>query len=215
VILSGQFDDGGNEELAALFASANATKAAFFTNAVDTETYGIDIVVEHDMEIGDNMRLANTLSFTFSETEVVGTNIPDAIEGAGLSETFFDQTSRIYIESAVPNTQGTLTNNLSIGDAWNIYLRNTYFGEVEEATNTVDPTIDAIYGGKLITDLSFGYSFNETTRFTIGANNLFDIYPDEANSAFQSSGRFIYSRRSKQFGVAGRFLFARVNFVLK
>ncbi len=215
VVLSGQFDDGGNPELAALFAQANASKAAFFTNAVDTETYGIDFVVEQNMRIGDNMRLANTLSFTFSETEVVDTNIPDAIENAGLSETFFDETSRIYLESAVPTTKGSLTNNLSLGEDWNFYLRNTYFGEVEEATNNIDPLVDRIYSGKLITDLSVGYNVSEALRFTVGANNLFDIYPDEADDAFRSSGRFIYSRRSTQFGTGGRFLFARMNITIK
>ncbi len=215
VVLSGQFDDGGDEELANLFNQANATKAAFFTNGADTETWGIDFVAEHDMNIGTNLKLANTLSFTYSQTEVVETNIPDAIENAGLADTFFDRTSRIYIESAVPNTQGTLTNNLSIGDKWNIYLRNTYFGNVEEATNNTDPDVRRIYHGKTITDLSFGYSFSEAMRFTVGANNILDVYPDKAAQDFTSSGRFIYSRRSKQWGVGGRYLFARINILLK
>ncbi|MFK5982312.1 MAG: TonB-dependent receptor [Flavobacteriaceae bacterium] len=225
VVLSGQFapqlDDNGvpidaaNQELADLFAQANASKAAFFTNAVDTETLGLDIVVEQDMRIGDNMKLSNTLSFTFSSTEVVGTNIPNAIVDAGLSESFFDRTSRIYIESAVPTTKGSLTNNLSLGEDWNFYLKNTYFGEVEEATNNIDPLVDRIYGGKLVTDLTVGYNVNETLRFTVGANNLFDIYPDKADDAFRSSGRFVYSRRSTQFGTGGRFLFARMNITLK
>ncbi|MFT5248970.1 MAG: iron complex outermembrane receptor protein [bacterium] len=215
VVLSGQFDDGGDPELAALFAQANASKAAFFTNAVDTETYGFDFVAENDMRIGDNMRLSNTLSFTFSQTEVVGTNIPTAIVNAGLSDTFFDETSRIYIESAVPTTKGSLTNNLSLGDQWNFYLRNTYFGEVEEATNNIDPLVNRTYGGKVITDLSVGYNVNETLRFTVGANNLLDVYPDKADDAFRSSGRFVYSRRSTQFGTGGRFLFARMNITLK
>ncbi len=215
VVLSGQFDDGGDPELADLFAQANASKAAFFTNAVDTDTWGLDFVAEYDINIGDNMRLTNTLSFTFSQTEVVDTNIPDAIADAGLSDTFFDETSRIFIEAAVPRTKGSLTNNLTLGDDWNFYLRNTYFGEVEEATNNIDPTVDRIYAGKLITDLSVGYNFNEALRLTIGANNIFDIYPDEADDAFRSSGRFIYSRRSTQFGTGGRYLFARMNITLK
>ena len=215
VVLSGQFDDGGNQELADLFAQANASRAAFFTNAVDTDTYGLDFVVENDMRIGSNMRLSNTLSFTFSKTEVVGTNVPTAIENAGLADTFFDETSRIYIESAVPTTKGSLTNNLSLGDQWNFYLRNTYFGEVEEATNNIDPLVNRIYGGKLITDLSVGYTLNDALRFTVGANNLFDIYPDKADDAFRSSGRFVYSRRSTQFGTGGRFLFARMNITIK
>ena len=69
------------------------------------------------------------------------------INGAlSYKDTFFDRTSRVYIESAVPNTQGTLSNNLSIGDKWNLYLRNTYFGTVEEATNNVEDVRRKYYG---------------------------------------------------------------------
>ena len=45
VILTGQFDDNGNAELANLFQQANATQAAFFANSVDTQTKGLDFVL--------------------------------------------------------------------------------------------------------------------------------------------------------------------------
>ena len=50
---------------------------------------------------------------------------------------------------------------------------------------------------------------------TIGANNLLDVYPDRAIEANRSEGRFDWSRRSQQFGVGGRFLFARLSLNLK
>ena len=70
---------------------------------------------------------------------------------------------------------------------------------------------------ELCIQLSFGYKISESTTITVGANNLFDIYPDRADAAYgnRSDGRFDWSRRAQQFGVAGRFLFARLNFVLK
>ena len=46
-------------------------------------------------------------------------------------------------------------------------------------------------------------------------NNLFDIYPDRAIEANRSSGRFDWSRRAQQFGIGGRFLFARISLKLK
>jgi iron complex outermembrane receptor protein len=214
VVLTGQFNDNGNPELASLFAQANASQAAFFANAVDTQTKGIDIVVDHKATLSDNLKLTNTLAFTFSETSVENVIIPSAIADAGLSDTYFDNTSRLFLESSVPRTKGNLSHNLKIGEKWNIFLRNSYFGEVEEATNNVDPTIERLYAGKVVTDLSFGYSVNENLKVTIGANNLLDVYPDESDAAFQSSGRFIYSRRSTQFGTNGRHLFARLSLSL-
>ncbi|NNK76155.1 MAG: TonB-dependent receptor, partial [Maribacter sp.] len=215
IILTGQFNDNGNPELERLFNQANAEQAAFFTNSVDTKTSGLDVVVDHGVEISSTVSLSNTLAFTLSKTEVERVKVPSAIASAGLTETYFDPTSRIYLESAVPTTKGNLSHNLKFGDNWNIYLRNTYFGEVEEATNNTDPNVDRLYSGKIITDLSFGHNFNESVRFTLGANNLLDVYPDVADPAFQSSGRFLYSRRSVQFGTNGRHLFARLSITLK
>jgi len=215
VVLSGQFDDNGNSELAALFAEANASRAAFFANAVDTQTKGIDFVADHKTTFSGNMRLTNTLSLTVSKTTVEGVNIPTAIANAGLTDTYFDRTSRIYIEAAVPRTKGTLTNNLKVNDDWNFFLRNSYFGEVEEATNNDDPDVSRLYAGKIITDLSVAHNFSEGLKFTLGANNLLDVYPDESDDAFRSSGRFIYSRRSTQFGTGGLHVFARFNILIK
>lgn len=215
VILTGQFDDNGNAELANLFQQANATQAAFFTNSVDTQTKGLDVVIDHKAHISDQVSLTNTLAFTFSETTVEDVKIPTAIANAGLSDTYFDPTSRIYLESAVPTTKGNLSHNVKVGDRWNFFLRNGYFGEVREATNENDPTIDYTFGAKVITDLTAGYSFSDNVTFTIGANNLLDVYPDKNDPAFRSSGRFIYSRRSVQFGQNGRYVFGRLTFKLK
>ncbi len=215
VVLSGQFDDNGNAELASLFSQANAERASFFVNAVDTQTSGVDFVAENKMNVGTNMKLTNILSFTVSKTEVTNLNVPEAIANAGLTETFFDNTSRIFIEAAVPRVKGTLANSLAVNDNWNIFLRNSYFGEVEEATNNIDPLVDRIYAGKVVTDLSVSHNFSDTFRFTLGANNLLDVYPDMADEAFRSGGRFIYSRRSTQFGIGGRHIFARLNFTIK
>lgn len=215
VVLTGQFDDGGDPELASLFAQANATQAAFFANSVDTETKGLDIVIDHKATLSDNISLNNTLAFTFSETSVENVKVPEAIANAGLTDTYFDPTSRIFLESAVPTTKGNLSHNLRVGENWNFFLRNSYFGEVEEATNNDDPNIDTTFGGKIITDLTVGYNFSNSLRLTIGANNLLDVYPDENDPAFRSSGRFIYSRRSVQFGTNGRHIFGRLTFKIK
>lgn len=215
VVLTGQFTDNGNPELAALFAQANASQAAFFANAVDTETKGLDIVVDHNGVISDNLSITNTLALTLAKTSVENVIVPNAIAAAGLTDTYFDPTSRIYLEAAVPRTKGNLSHNLRLNENWSFFLRNSYFGEVEEATNNTDPTVDRLYAGKVITDLTVGHDFSENVTLTIGANNLLDVYPDESDDAFRSSGRFVYSRRSVQFGTNGRHLFARLQFRLK
>lgn len=226
IILTGQFQPGSDEELQRLFEQAGATRAAFFANAISTNSKGLDIVLAHSIVVGGAHTLRSDLAATFSKTswdQDKGVNASDILRDAGLTDTYFDQTSRIYLEQAVPRVKITLGNTLSL-NKFEFYLRNTYFGETTEATNEaifdadlnqIDESIDPYNTGKILTDLSIGYNFSNNLRFTVGANNLLDKYPDEADPAFQSSGRFVYSRRSPQFSFGGRFLFARVAFTLQ
>ncbi|WP_456423797.1 TonB-dependent receptor [Lutibacter sp.] len=220
VVYTGRFTGPGTgTELDNLLSQANAGAAAFFANAIDTESKGIDIVITHDAMLGDNAKLKTDLAATFSNTKQVGNvKASDVIRAAGLVDTYFDEASRVYLEEAVPRTKVNLSHSLTT-DKFNIFLRNVYFGEVTEATNNV--LRQQVFGTKVVTDLSFGYKATETLTITVGANNLFDIYPDRAALTFsdggtnRSSGRFDWSRRAQQFGIGGRFLFARLNFVLK
>ncbi|MDD7887932.1 TonB-dependent receptor [Flavivirga sp. 57AJ16] len=214
VVYTGQFrGPGTGTELDNLLAQANASAASFFANAIDTESKGLDIVLTHKADIGTNMRLKSDLSGTLSKTKKVGAiKASQVLEDAGLVDTYFPEDSRIYLEEAVPRTKINLTNNLTF-NKFNIFLRNVWFGEVSEATTTV--ANQQVYGSKLVTDLSFGYKASESLTLTVGANNLLDVYPDRAIEANRSSGRFDWSRRSQQFGIAGRFLFARLSFKLK
>ena len=100
-------------------------------------------------------------------------------------------------------------------------LRNVYFGEVTDPDSHADVDVNnapdlTVYGAKVITDLSIGYSVNSNFKVTLGTNNLLDVYPDRAEAAFgnRSSGRFDWSRRAQQFGIGGRYVFARLNFKL-
>ncbi len=219
--------DAANAELAKLLEQANATAAAFFANAIDTESKGLDLVITQKMNIGTNMVLKNDLAATLSKTKQVGPiKASPVLEDAGLVNTYFQEDSRIYLEEAVPRTKVNLSNTLSTGK-FNFFLRNVYFGKVTEATSNVN--LQQVFSSKVVTDLSVGYSVSDNVLITIGANNLFDIYPDlakksitwtDANNVEQtnnnrSSGRFDWSRSAQQFGVGGRFLFARLSINLK
>ncbi len=216
VVYTGQFSGAA---IADELAQANASAAAFFANAIDTESKGLDIVITHKTNIGTNAKLKSDLSGTFSKTKQVGAiKASQILEDAGLVSTYFPEDSRVYLEEAVPRTKLNLTNNLTTGK-FNVFLRNVYFGEVTEATTNIDR--QQVFGTKVVTDLSFGYKASESLTLTVGANNLLDIYPDRAAEVLadggtnRSSGRFDWSRRAQQFGIGGRFLFARLSFKLK
>jgi iron complex outermembrane receptor protein len=261
VVLTDQFSRPGGTptagtpaaQLNALFDSANATAATFFANAIDTQSKGIDVVISHKATIGNGLTLKTDLSGTISNTKRVGAiNASPILEANGQVNKYYSETSRIYLEEAVPRVKANLTNSLSV-KKFDFFLRNVYFGAVTDP-NTVDVNGDGriegalingqvvetehpVWGGKVITDLSVAFNFTESAKIVIGANNIFDIYPDTnygpttairprlVNGAIDytaapstvdlsNSNQFTYSRNVSQFGQNGRFIFARLSFSL-
>ena len=220
VVYTGQFKGPGTgSELDILLGQANASAASFFANAIDTESKGLDIVVTHKADLNEKMQLKSDFSATLSKTvKVDDIHASQQLTDAGLVDTYFPKDSRIYLEAAVPRTKINLSNSLTAGRI-NVFLRNVFFGEVTEATTNVNR--QQVFGSKVVTDLSLGFKATDDMTVTVGANNLLDVYPDRAASSFsdggnnRSGGRFDWSRRAQQFGVGGRFLFARLSFNIK
>jgi len=46
---------------------------------------------------------------------------------------------------------------------------------------------------------------------TVGANNLFDVYPAELLLASQGTSGILYPNQAPQFGFLGRYLFTRLS----
>ncbi len=216
IIYTGQFSGSNaatasaqDKEIYTLLDQANAKTARFFANAIDTRTRGIDAVLTYSDQFGKG-RFQADLSGVLVKTEVLGAVKASPLL-AGKESTYFDRSSRIYLESAVPRTKVNLSLNYNI-NKWGIYLRNVYFGPVDAATNV---EADAqTFGSKVVTDLTTSYNLFSNLRITVGANNLFDIYPDKTIGGNTGAGYFIYSRTGQQFGFNGRFIFARLALTL-
>lgn len=259
VVLTDQFSRPGgapaagspNAILNALFDTAGATAATFFANAIDTESKGIDIVISHKTSFGNNVSLKTDLSGTFSNTYRVGDiHASPVLAAAGQINRYYSEASRVYLQEAIPRVKANLTNSISY-KKFDFFLRNVYFGKVTDP-NTADVNGDGrvegiivngqaveiehpIWGAKIITDLSVGFKITDAAKIVIGANNIFDIYPDmnlgtqtairprlvsgainytaaPATIDLSNANQFIYSRNTSQFGQNGRFVFARLSF---
>ncbi|MDL1913263.1 MAG: TonB-dependent receptor [Bergeyella sp.] len=224
---AGSYASGSPEQLLQeAFDKANATQANFFANAINTETKGIEGVVSHKLTLG-NVQFNSDLALALSKTHRVGAvNGSDILVNAGQINTYFSERSRVYLEEAFPRFKTSLNHTITV-NRFTFFLRNVYFGEVTDPET--DPTGKVvtqqingqdvqvnhpIYSGKIVTDLSLAYAFKKNISLTIGANNLFDVYPDRNPPALTSGQQFIYSRNVSQFGMNGRFLFTRLNITL-
>jgi iron complex outermembrane receptor protein len=176
-----------------LFDTAGATAATFFSNAIDTQSKGIDIVISQVANLGNGLKLKNDLSATFGETKRIGDiHASPILEANGQINRYFSEASRIYLSEAVPRQKINLTNTLSV-KKFDFFLRNVYFGKVTDP-NTVDVNYDGriegaiingqvveiehpVWSSRIITDFTVGYNLNKNAKIVVGANNIFDIYP--------------------------------------
>lgn len=190
-----------------------------FSNTIDTKTQGLDVILTMNPKIRKGL-LDLTLAANFNKTtieKVNGTgNIP-AVPNAAGNYFFFDRIEQSRIEHGNPK------NKLSLSVAYQLKriganVRVTRFGEVR-FWNT-NPALDETYDPRTVTDASISYSIVPAVRVTIGANNIFDVYPQklkwfrEANGdktnpyyANTGDGRFVYSRNATQFGMNGGYYY--------
>ena len=88
------------------------------------------------------------------------------------------------------------------------------FGSVGFRGRFQDATADQTFSRKWITDVNASYTLMRQLRLTVGANNLFDVYPDEQIAINGNSGLFPYSTTLTTFGNNGRFIYAKAKYTL-
>ncbi|MFV0184327.1 TonB-dependent receptor [Empedobacter falsenii] len=182
----------------------NVATARIFTNAIDTETKGLDLVISYDTRLGRG-KLNTSLSANINETKIVGYHFPEALTIP--TEEFFGPDQVNIIESLSPKAKATLGLNYSIS-GFNFMVRNTYFGKVTKDGYPWGSVQE--HTGKVVTDASIGFDITKNFNFTIGANNLFDVFPDK--QVYENSYYGVFPHAPVQMGMTGAYYFARASF---
>jgi iron complex outermembrane receptor protein len=228
-----------NQILNTVDPNAQVNSVQFFTNAIKTNTAGLDVVLSNRFGLGSSSNLLITIAGNLNKTIVRSVTGSDKIESdPTLKAKLFDRLERSRFESSVPKNKLNITANYTIKKL-SFVARTVRFGEVT-FLNAVDPNIpannlpvelDQTFSAKWITDFSVNYSPGKGLTLTVGANNLFDIYPDKlyinsrnfednlsgvATSSYAggldntSNGRFLYPRAVSQFGFNGRYIYSKI-----
>ncbi|MGP4945048.1 TonB-dependent receptor plug domain-containing protein [Pseudoalteromonas nigrifaciens] len=242
IVLSSQFSSPALTELLSENGFGEINAVTFESNAVDTTTQGIDITGSYYTDFYSGV-LTTTLAASFVDTDfdrIAGT--PEALEVLGITTELFDLRSQVRLAQGTPQDKITLNFNY-IDGPWQVNLTTTRYGEVSQADLTnrsqaqVDVLVDGFdtelvprsngnfdiietFGAKLVTDLSIAYKLDDAMTLRIGADNIFDVYPDEqvATTAentlagtygSDNRGIFPYSYLSP-FGVAGTYVYASI-----
>lgn len=211
IVLSENIAASFSPQVASLLAPYGVSAARFFINGVDTTTTGIDVVAAYRLTTESYGRYTFTAAYNHNKTEIdrlpVLTNSPLSPQPVLLA-----RIRQAIITSTAPENKASLGVDWRGGN-WSVNGRATYYSDV------IDPQAveanDIHTGNKTLVDLSASYRFNNGVGFTIGADNLFDVYPDQTPAARNvasgnGAGALAFTRFSP-FGFNGRFVYARVS----
>lgn len=212
IVFSGNFTGAALTAFLTAQGFPGVSGARYFTNAIDTHTAGIDVVARYALDFAEYGVSRFTGGFNDTKTRVVRVAAtPPAL--ASQQSVLFDRVERGRIEVGQPHRTVSLTLDHSIGRfAANLHTQR--YGQVGFRGSSTDPTLDQTFGAKWITDLNASYSVLRQLRLTVGANNLFDVYPDKQIAKNNNSGIFQYSNTVTTFGFNGRFVYAKARFEL-
>ena len=229
IVLSENFVGAGVRSiLAANGITGLDIRPRFFTNAVDTRTQGVDVVVRYLAELGDKRNLNVTLGYNHNRVELLRiADAPAPLQAAGQTQ-LFGRVERSRLIEAQPRNSFR-GNLIYTQDKWNVNVQQAYFGAVTSRSNltAVPPpgattprdllswrdAGDQTFGGRWITDVSVGVQIDPKFLLTIGADNIFDVYPDRitVNNPDNFGGTRLFNPFSP-FGANGRFVWARMTF---
>ncbi len=172
----------------------NFSELAFYSNALNTKTQGLDIVTVWRPDNNTNFSLA----YNYNESKVVS---QEQVNGQNpVSDgTVFN------IENNLPKhrVSATLTHNFNKLAAT---IRNNYYGTTIDERGTREEV-----GAEMLIDVDLNYTATPNLNLTLGANNLFNNYPDEI--ATRLSQGMPYPRRTP-IGYLGGMVYFRVSYKL-
>lgn len=197
----------------------------YFTNALDTTTKGFDLVGTYHTSVADG-RLNVSLAYNYNKSEATKYD-PAAIANYQI----------IDIGRLAPNHRATLSANWTRGD-FGLNVRGNYYGAWVDANDYPTRCVNANgtpgvcdgartviagqeFGARITADFDASYTFLDHYTASIGASNLFNVYPDkiastDANPIVALTGGTpdgqVYPRNGGPFGINGAFWYASIRF---
>ncbi|MDQ2822866.1 MAG: TonB-dependent receptor [Pseudomonadota bacterium] len=180
----------------------------FFINGVETKTKGVDVVFNVPYNAGNVGKFDFTVAANVTKTEV--TKVPTTTQLAALSPSpvLFDRMNVLTLEKGQPK------NKISASSTWNqgpmgATLRATRYGEVL-SPGTAE-ALDFVLHPRTTVDLEGRYAMTPKLSLALGAENLFDQYPETLPPALNTTGNTPFSNYAP-FGRAGRYVYARATY---
>ena len=175
----------------------NYTAVGWFANAFDTTTQGIDIVATYPIIEHSVGSTVLTFAGNISDTSV------DERDEAIIGDDRVD-----LLENALPDMRLTLSATHMMGP-WRVLLpRLRYYSSFVEHTAANYPGWRLDAGSRLLVDAEVEYNFDNGVSLALGAQNLFDTYPENTADGASAGVGTLYPE-SSPYGFNGGFYYLK------
>ncbi|WP_236634220.1 TonB-dependent siderophore receptor [Caulobacter sp. X] len=171
------------------------TTVSYFTNSFDTRTQGVDVVGSWRGQVWGG-RAGVTAAWNWNDTKVTRSKLTEV-----------SKLARINLEDGLPQNAANVSFDYAKG-RFSGLIRARWSGEWTDAQANGTADLIQNFSGKTLVDLSVSAQLTDAIKLTVGAENLFDTYPDEAT--FQASRGLIYSRNAP-YDTDGGLWYARLS----
>ncbi|WP_215398850.1 TonB-dependent receptor plug domain-containing protein [Rheinheimera oceanensis] len=180
----------------------------FFINGVDTETKGIDLVVNWALPTAALGDFDLTFVANYNETKVTRTPQTDELAALDPAPELFGRVNVLTFEKGNPKDKLGAIVNWSL-ERVGATLRATRYGEVLTPGTTA--ATDFTLGARTLVDIEGRLDVTDSWRLAVGMDNIFDQYPEAFPVALNSTGNTPYSNYSP-YGRSGRLIYAKISY---
>jgi iron complex outermembrane receptor protein len=215
IVLSGVFDKT-NPDIATILAPyTNIDLVQFYVNAINTRTKGIDMVLNGKWKI-NKTEFDLTMAASFNHNSIFGpiTTTAPVSNTTRYASTLFGVEEITTLEKDQPRKKIIFSGTITKG-RFGFAFRNTLFGNTATTQIVTNPrdTLYETFSSKILTDISINYNTKTWLTITAGANNIFDVYPDQnKNYRLTVQGAGPYSNGATPFGFNGGYYFLTLSF---
>ncbi len=185
---------------------AGVTSARFFLNAADSTTEGVDIVASYGWTVDNIGDFSATFGYNYNTVELSNIQSTGVLSSLTPPPTIFGRQATLRLE------EGTPRNKFILGLDWSRdrlggFARATRFGETLSAGTA--PANDVQLSEQWVIDLEGNIDITDRVNFALGANNVFDSYPDNVPAGLNFNGILPFSSFSPA-GFNGRYVYGRL-----
>lgn len=183
------------------------TGASFYTNGYDTKTRGVDAQLKHRLDLEAFGKLDLGAGFSVTDTKV--SNVKQGSVPTRTGTTLFTRDVLLNPENGTPENKLILSGDYTVGK-WGVNVQATRFGEYTYNHPTL-ASQDQTFSAQWVVDLDVRYQLTRELGLNVGANNLFDTYPEKYKSFNQVNGINRYGFIAPA-GASGGFYYVGLNY---